>query len=118
MVWHLASLQCRRQCQAPSKLCLPCNAIRLSLLFAVLQVGYPLVTVLVCLVDAENYIRQVESMADFLVKQMKVKEYRCGEWHSVLLSPILCHLPVDVHSPGLPILLEALQVCPCGQPCN
>jgi hypothetical protein len=43
---------------------------------AALQVGYPLVTVLVCLVDAENYTRQVESMADFLVKQMKVKEYR------------------------------------------
>lgn len=42
----------------------------------VLQVGYPLVTVLVCLVDGENYTRQVESMADFLVKQMKVKEYR------------------------------------------
>jgi hypothetical protein len=45
---------------------------------AALQVGYPLVTVLVCLVDAENYTRQVESMADFLVKQMKVKEYRSG----------------------------------------
>jgi hypothetical protein len=43
-----------------------------------LQVGYPLVTVLVCLVDADNYRRQVESMADFLVKQMKVKEYRWG----------------------------------------
>lgn len=40
------------------------------------QVGYPLVTVLVCLVDGDNYSRQVESMADFLVKQMKVKEYR------------------------------------------
>lgn len=43
---------------------------------AATQVGYPLVTVLVCLVDGENYTRQVESMADFLVKQMKVKEYR------------------------------------------
>lgn len=42
----------------------------------VAQVGYPLVTVLVCLVDVDNYARQVESMADFLVKQMKVKEYR------------------------------------------
>jgi hypothetical protein len=45
----------------------------------VAQVGYPLVTVLVCLVDVDNYTRQVESMADFLVKQMKVKEYRWGE---------------------------------------
>lgn len=41
-----------------------------------LQVGYPLVTVLVCLVDGDNYSKQVESMADFLVKQMKMKEYR------------------------------------------
>jgi hypothetical protein len=41
-----------------------------------LQVGYPLVTVLVCLVDASNYSSLVDSMADFLAKQMKNKEYR------------------------------------------
>jgi hypothetical protein len=41
-----------------------------------LQVGYPLVTVLVCLVDASNYSSLVDSMADFLTKQMKNKEYR------------------------------------------
>ena len=33
-------------------------------------------TVLVCLVDPENYRKLVDSMADFLIKQMKVKEYR------------------------------------------
>ena len=44
----------------------------------VAQVGYPLVTVLVCLVDNDNYSKQVESMADFLAKQMKMKEYRWG----------------------------------------
>lgn len=43
---------------------------------AVHQVGYPLVTVLVCLVDGENHTKQVDSMAEFLVKQMKLKEYR------------------------------------------
>ncbi|WIA40102.1 hypothetical protein OEZ86_013510 [Tetradesmus obliquus] len=41
-----------------------------------IQVGYPLVTVLVCLVDAGNYSSLVDSMADFLTKQMKNKEYR------------------------------------------
>jgi hypothetical protein len=41
-----------------------------------LQVGYPLVTVLVCLVDSSNYNSLVDSMADFLAKQMKNKEYR------------------------------------------
>jgi hypothetical protein len=40
------------------------------------QAGYPLVTVLVCLVDADNYVKLVDSMADFLLKQMKAKEYR------------------------------------------
>jgi hypothetical protein len=46
------------------------------------------VTVLVCLVDVDNYARQVESMADFLVKQMKVKEYRWGEpWRNLLEQP-------------------------------
>eukprot|EP00878_Enallax_costatus_P025090 GHUV01026811.1.p1 GENE.GHUV01026811.1~~GHUV01026811.1.p1 ORF type:complete len:320 (+),score=100.11 GHUV01026811.1:486-1445(+) len=39
-------------------------------------VGYPLVTVLVCLVDKQNYNSLVDSMADFLAKQMKNKEYR------------------------------------------
>eukprot|EP00882_Tetradesmus_deserticola_P022278 GHRQ01024176.1.p1 GENE.GHRQ01024176.1~~GHRQ01024176.1.p1 ORF type:complete len:414 (+),score=204.30 GHRQ01024176.1:79-1320(+) len=41
-----------------------------------ITVGYPLVTVLVCLVDASNYSSLVDSMADFLAKQMKNKEYR------------------------------------------
>ncbi len=36
------------------------------------QVGYPLVTVLVCLVNDANYPRFLDAMADFLVKQMKV----------------------------------------------
>jgi hypothetical protein len=34
------------------------------------------VTVLVCLVDGANHTKQVDSMAEFLVKQMKLKEYR------------------------------------------
>ena len=65
-------------CRLPS----PCCDVPLAQILTVVcsvvvaQVGYPLVTVLVCLVDVDNYARQVESMADFLVKQMKVKEYR------------------------------------------
>jgi hypothetical protein len=50
--------------------------VMLVLCAAVLQVGYPLVTVLVCLVDGENHTKQVDSMAEFLVKQMKLKDYR------------------------------------------
>lgn len=92
------------------------------LCYVLLQVGYPLVTVLVCLVDSDNYTRQVESMADFLVKQMKVKEYRqvfssgrasggknsssssiwlgdalgcCSHTPVVMLSPVLCALCVS-----------------------
>lgn len=55
-----------------------CCVLSASLLVPRMQVGYPLVTVLVCLVDEANYAKQVESMADFLAKQMRVKEYRCG----------------------------------------
>lgn len=47
--------------------------------------GYPLVTLLVCLVEDAQYPKQMDVMADFLVKQMKVKEYRwagAGGWWS------------------------------------
>ncbi len=40
--------------------------------------GYPLVTLLVCLVEDAQYGKQMEVMSEFLVKQMKVKEYRWG----------------------------------------
>jgi hypothetical protein len=40
------------------------------------QDGYPLVTLLVCLVEEGQYAKQMEVMSEFLVKQMKVKEYR------------------------------------------
>ncbi|KAI8469209.1 MAG: cell morphogenesis central region-domain-containing protein [Monoraphidium minutum] len=41
-----------------------------------IHVGYPLVTLLVCLVEQEQYGKQMDIMAEFLVKQMKVKEFR------------------------------------------
>lgn len=50
------------------------------------QVGYPLVTALVCLVDEDTFGKLVDSMADFFVKQMKVKENRCE----------VCQTPVPV----------------------
>jgi hypothetical protein len=34
------------------------------------------VTLLVCLVEEGQYAKQLEVMSEFLVKQMKVKEYR------------------------------------------
>lgn len=36
------------------------------------QVGYPLVTVLVALLEADQYDKLVDSMADFHLKQLKV----------------------------------------------
>lgn len=47
-----------------------------SLAATVRQAGYPLVTVLVCLVDSASYNALVDSMADFLSKQMKAKDHR------------------------------------------
>jgi hypothetical protein len=59
-------------------------------------VGYPLVTLLVCLVEQEQYAKQMDIMADFLVKQMKVKEYRC--WS----NPRNPHAIRSAHAPAAP----------------
>lgn len=49
------------------------------------QEGYPLVTLLVCLVDDSQYTKQMDVMADFLVKQMKAKDYRwVGRWSGLV----------------------------------
>lgn len=77
-----------------------------------LQVGYPLVTVLVCLVDASNYSSLVDSMADFLAKQMKNKEYRSAHMQYRQYRRELC--AIHVLRAVLPWLCGKQRCwCPC-----
>lgn len=82
---HVLSQRLSPSCiclQESSRLAICCHcylAVNTKLkrrMLSAMQVGYPLVTVLVCLVDNQNYNSLVDSMADFLAKQMKNKEYR------------------------------------------
>eukprot|EP00775_Hariotina_reticulata_P013221 gene13221-13351_t len=54
-------------------------------------VGYPLVTVLVCLVDNQNYAPLLDSMTDFLTKQMKAAaaNQQTVAWLDRVVKPLL-----------------------------
>eukprot|EP00879_Flechtneria_rotunda_P032456 GHRR01035664.1.p1 GENE.GHRR01035664.1~~GHRR01035664.1.p1 ORF type:complete len:213 (+),score=74.94 GHRR01035664.1:20-658(+) len=73
-----------------------------------LQVGYPLVTVLVCLVDNQIYGVMIDSMAEYLAKQMKTKEYRslCFNCLSQLVTSYLVRSKGALSSPHIAAWLD------------